>query len=141
MHNAYHFQLNNMYFRKYEFPSEEYFDTLIQDIPLESNQAIVKLGKLATEELTIEELTAKKYCVDILWENEIPVDWTQYEIWDIEGNGSHTFLGWEFTKDTNSNSLFENHSKVLTKEQQQQQEEVLAKEAEQELAKEAEPTI
>ncbi len=90
-----------MYFRKYEFPSEEYFDILIQDIPLESNQAIVKLGKLATEELTIEELTAKKYCVDILWENEIPVDWTQYEIWDIEENGSHTFSGWEFGKDLN----------------------------------------
>ncbi len=100
-----------MYFIKYEFPSEEYFDILIQDIPLESNQAIVKLGKLATEELTIEELTAKKYCVDILWENEIPVDWTQYEIWDIEGNGSHTFLGWEFGNDINSNSKFENYSK------------------------------
>jgi len=100
-----------MYFRKYEFPSEEYFDLLVQDIPLESNQAIVKLGKLATEELTIEELTAKKYCVDILWENEIPVDWTQYETWDVEENGSHTFLGWEFGKDINSNSKFENYSK------------------------------
>jgi hypothetical protein len=86
MLNAYHFQLNSMYFRKYEFPSEEYFDILVQDVPLESSQAIVKLG----------ELVVGKYCVDILWSNEIPIDWVQYEIWDIEGNGSHTFLGWEF---------------------------------------------
>lgn len=78
-----------MYFRKYEFPSEEYFDLVGQDIPLESSQAIVKLG----------ELVVGKYCVDILWGNEIPVDWTQYEAWSIEGNGSHTFLGWEFNED------------------------------------------
>ena len=37
-----------------------------------------------------------KYCVDVLWENEIPVDWVEFEIWEIDGNGSHTFAGWEF---------------------------------------------
>ena len=80
-----------MYFKKYEFQSEIDFDILVESIPTESSQAIVRLGELVPE----------KYCVDILWENEIPVDWTQYEIWDVEGNGSHTFLGWEFGIDLN----------------------------------------
>jgi hypothetical protein len=29
----------------------------------------------------------------------MPDEWIEYEVWDIEGNGVHTFLGWEFKKD------------------------------------------
>jgi hypothetical protein len=97
-----------MYFRKYQFPSEECFNEIVQTIPEDSRQTIARLTWVISD----------NYCVDILWENEIPVDLIEYEIWDIEGNGSHTFLGWEFGNDTNSKSLFENHSKVITKEEQ-----------------------
>jgi hypothetical protein len=77
-----------MYFRKYEFNSIEEFNTLMLTVPETSIQTIVYLGVLSPN----------KFSVDILWENEIPVDWTEFEIWDVEGNGHHTFLGWEFKK-------------------------------------------
>lgn len=76
------------YFRKYEFDSQQQFDLIFQDLPETSNQTIVPLGGLIPN----------KFCVDILWHNEIPLDLTQYEVWDIVGNGSHTFLGWDFNQ-------------------------------------------
>lgn len=40
-----------------------------------------------------------KYSVDVLWYQSSPEEFIPYEIWDIEGNGSHTFLGWDFNPD------------------------------------------
>lgn len=77
-----------MYFRKYEFNSIEEFNTLMLTVPETSSQGVVYLG----------ELTPNKISIDILWDNEIPVDWTEFEIWNVEGNGYHTFSGWEFKK-------------------------------------------
>jgi len=77
-----------MYFRKYEFNSIEEFNTLILTVPETSRQSVAYLG----------ELRPNKISIDILWDNEIPVDWVEFEIWDVEGNGYHTFSGWEFKK-------------------------------------------
>jgi len=77
-------------FRKYEFESKEYFEELkLQYNITEINGTFVELGVLRDN----------KYAVDVLWRFNPPDDWVPYEIWDIVGNGSHTFLGWDFKKD------------------------------------------
>lgn len=75
-------------FRKYELESKEQFeDFKLRNNLLDSN-IYVELGNLRDD----------KYSVDILWSQLPPEDFKSYEIWDIEGNGSHTFLGWNFNQ-------------------------------------------
>ncbi len=77
-------------FRKYEFESKEDFEELkLQYNITEADGTFVELGVLRNN----------KYSVDVLWRFNSPNDWKPYEIWDVEGNGLHTFLGWEFKKD------------------------------------------
>jgi hypothetical protein len=79
-----------MQFRKYEFDSKEQFEELkLQYDITYINGTFIELGILRDN----------KYSVDVLWSWGIPNEWQQYEIWDIEGNGSHTFLGYEFNKE------------------------------------------
>lgn len=72
-------------FRKYEFPSEEIYLQLKEQF-LDSPHIFVELGILRDD----------KYSVDVLWSAGAPGEWGEYEIWDVQGNGSHTFSGWEF---------------------------------------------
>lgn len=77
-------------FRKYEFDSKEQFEELkLQYDITYINGTFIELGILRSD----------KYSVDVLWSWGMPDEWQQYEIWDIEGNGSHTFLGYEFNKE------------------------------------------
>jgi len=77
-------------FRKYEFDSKEQFEELkLQYDITYINGTFIELGILRND----------KYSVDVLWSWGMPDQWQQYEIWDIEGNGSHTFLGYEFNKE------------------------------------------
>ncbi len=77
-------------FRKYEFDSKEQFEELkLQYDITYINGTFIELGILRDN----------KYSVDVLWSWGMPDEWQQYEIWDIEGNGSHTFLGYEFNKE------------------------------------------
>jgi hypothetical protein len=79
-----------MQFRKYEFDSKEQFEELkLQYDITYINGTFIELGILRDN----------KYSVDVLWSWGMPDEWQQYEIWDIEGNGSHTFLGYEFNKE------------------------------------------
>jgi hypothetical protein len=77
-------------FRKYEFDSKEQFEELkLQHNITNINGTFIELGILRND----------KYSVDVLWSWGMPDEWQQYEIWDIVGNGSHTFLGYEFNKE------------------------------------------
>lgn len=77
-------------FRKYEFDSKEQFEELKLQYDITNiNGTFIELGILREN----------KYSVDVLWSWGMPDEWQQYEIWDIEGNGSHTFLGYEFNKE------------------------------------------
>jgi hypothetical protein len=77
-------------FRKYEFDSKEQFEELKLQYDITNiNGTFIELGNLREN----------KYSVDVLWSWGMPDEWQQYEIWDIEGNGSHTFLGYEFNKE------------------------------------------
>jgi hypothetical protein len=77
-------------FRKYEFDSKEQFEELkLQYDITYINGTFIELGILRDN----------KYSVDVLWSWGMPNEWIQYEIWDVEGNGSHTFLGYEFIND------------------------------------------
>lgn len=82
-------------FRKYEFPSEEVFDSLFIKYQDNTVSTFVKLGVLRNN----------KFSVDVLWYGDQDGEWEEYEIWDIEGNGSHTFSGWDFEKDREDNNL------------------------------------
>lgn len=76
-----------MKFRKYEFESKEQFEELKLQTNITSyDGTFSELGILRND----------KYSVDILWNQQSPEDFIPYEIWDVQGNGSHTFLGWEF---------------------------------------------
>jgi hypothetical protein len=77
-------------FRKYGFDSKEQFEELKLQYDITNiNGTFIELGNLREN----------KYSVDVLWSWGMPDEWQQYEIWDIEGNGSHTFLGYEFNKE------------------------------------------
>lgn len=76
-----------MKFRKYEFNSKEEYENLKIKTNVSSFDGnFVELGYLRED----------KYSVDVLWNQSSPEEFIPYEIWNIEGNGSHTFLGWEF---------------------------------------------
>jgi hypothetical protein len=76
-------------FRKYEFDSKEQFEDLkLQHNISGMNGSFAELGILRNN----------KYSVDVLWSWGMPDEWQQYEIWDVEGNGSHTFLGYNFNE-------------------------------------------
>jgi hypothetical protein len=88
-----------MKFRKYEFNSQSEWNTLKSSIQTVNgpmrvtsyiNCDVVELGYL----ITSPDIVSNKYSVDILWHNNIPSTFTQYEVWphDI---GAHTFLGLE----------------------------------------------
>jgi len=78
----------NYFFRKYEFDSQQQFLDLKSLLETLDFHTFVELGVL----------TENKFSVDVLWYGEPSQDWTQYEIWDIEGNGAHTFFGWSFNQ-------------------------------------------
>jgi hypothetical protein len=46
--------------------------------------------------------TASVVSVDVLWYGGDDFEWIEYEIYDIEGNGSHTFAGFDFNRDDNN---------------------------------------
>lgn len=78
-----------MKFRKYEFNSKEEYENLkIQTNVSSFDGTFVELGNLREN----------KYSVDVLWNQSSPEEFIPYEIWDVEGNGSHTFLGWTFNQ-------------------------------------------
>lgn len=76
------------FFRKYEFDSEEQYNNLYSQITEPFAHTFVTLGILVEN----------KFSVDVLWCGEVPQDWTTFEIWDVEGNGAHTFFGWDFNQ-------------------------------------------
>ncbi len=76
-----------MKFRKYEFDTKEQYEELVLNTNVTPyNGTFVELGYLREN----------KFSVDVLWYQSSPEEFIPYEIWDIEGNGSHSFLGWEF---------------------------------------------
>ena len=77
----------NILFKKYQFPSKEFFDSLLINTEVSPYSTITELGIL------VEDF----YSVDALWYETPPDSWGVYEIKDVEGNGSHTYLGWDFT--------------------------------------------
>ena len=102
-------------FKKYEFNSEAQALEKINALPyitdedgnkhLKDNHSIVKLGNLILnipeydEDLNeiVAPIYSEKYSVDVMWDNlnESPYGWKSYEI-QVEGNGVHTFAGWNF---------------------------------------------
>lgn len=105
-------------FKKYEFNSQEQAEEKIAALPhdtddegnewLSGNHTIVKLGYIwitepvfdeELDEFTSEGEQSDKYSVDVLWEDldESPYGWKSYEI-TVEGNGVHTFAGWNFNE-------------------------------------------
>ena len=100
-------------FKKYEFPSEEDAQALIDALPHSEdedgrshpshNHTIVKLGHIIVEQgewdnETQEEISAPvfadNYSVDVLWQDidEAPDGWDAHEI-SLSDNGVHTFFG------------------------------------------------
>jgi hypothetical protein len=73
-------------FRKYEFIDIETFVELKDALEFDPQTLFVELGILRDD----------KYSVDVLWSMHAPQEWIDYEIWDVDGNGSHTFLGTQF---------------------------------------------
>jgi len=75
-------------FRKYEFDSYEHYRTLYEEASITDFDGLfVELGNLRND----------NYSVDVLWNYSVNPDWEEYEICDIVGNGSHTFLGHNFS--------------------------------------------
>jgi hypothetical protein len=74
-------------FKKYEFTSEEIFDNLFIKYQDNTSSTFVRLGMLRND----------KFSVDVLWYGTPDNEWEEYEIYDVEGNGSHTFLGHNFS--------------------------------------------
>mgnify|MGYP003112667794 FL=1 len=104
-------------FKKYEFKSQEQAEEKIAALPhntddegneyLLGNHTIVKLGYLWVTEPTFDEegkietegVASDMYSVDVLWNDldESPYGWKSKEI-SVEGNGVHTFAGWNFNE-------------------------------------------
>lgn len=104
-------------FKKYEFNSQEQAEEKIAALQhdtddegnewLSGNHTIVKLGYLWVTEPTFDDegnietegVASDMYSVDVLWEDldESPYGWKSYEI-TVEGNGAHTFAGWNFNE-------------------------------------------
>ena len=107
-------------FKKYEFNSQEQAEEKIKDLGtsvyddveyINYNHAVVELGYIPIKKavtdvdengdlIIIEEaIFSDKYSVDVLWDNldESPYGWKTYEI-QVEGNGSHTFYGYDFNE-------------------------------------------
>ena len=104
-------------FKKYEFDSQEQAEEKIAALPHniddEGNEypthqhTIVKLGYLWVTEpifddegnVETEGVASDMYSVDVLWNDldESPYGWKSYEI-TVEGNGVHTFAGWNFNE-------------------------------------------
>lgn len=104
-------------FKKYEFNSQEQAEQKISALPhdtddegneyLSSNHTIVKLGYLWVTEPTFDDegnvetegVASDSYSVDVLWNDldSSPYGWATYEI-TVEGNGVHTFAGWNFNE-------------------------------------------
>jgi hypothetical protein len=109
-------------FKKYEFNSKEQAQEKIEglgvkiddisgeQVPTHSH-AVVELGYLTIKEAVIEvkedgdvdvieeAVLSDKYSVDVLFDDldESPYGWKTYEI-DVEGNGVHTFSGYNFNE-------------------------------------------
>lgn len=73
-------------FKKYQFPSQDFFRELLSKTEINPYTAITELGVLVEN----------TYSVDTLWVNQLPEEWKEYEINDVQGNGAHTYMGWEF---------------------------------------------
>jgi hypothetical protein len=72
--------MENFYFKKYTFDNIELYNILSKN---DLNQYI-ELGYFNS-----------KYCVDVMWYDDIPIEWSDYEV-QPEGNGIHTFFGWQY---------------------------------------------
>jgi hypothetical protein len=101
-----------MKFRKYEFSSQNEWNTLkpsIQTIYAHNNASVftdcnvAELGYLIKTPAVIDSnnniitpaILSTKFAVDILWHNDIiPASFKQYEVWPKDV-GSHTFWGAE----------------------------------------------
>ena len=104
-------------FKKYEFNSQEQAEQKIaalgtttddEDNEYPTHQhTIVKLGYLWITEPTFDDegnvetegVASEMYSVDVLWNDldRSPYGWASYEI-TVEGNGVHTFAGWNFNE-------------------------------------------
>lgn len=73
-------------FKKYQFPSQDFFRELLSKTEINPHTAITELGMLVEN----------TYSVDTLWVNQLPEEWKEYEINDVQDNGAHTYMGWEF---------------------------------------------
>jgi hypothetical protein len=76
-------------FRKYEFPSEELYNSLVEKYIGNPYHTFVALGIIRDN----------KFSVDVLWYGGSDSEWIEYEIYDIEGNGTHTFSGFDFNRE------------------------------------------
>lgn len=104
-------------FKKYEFNSQEQAEQKIDALGTATDDdgneypthqhTIVKIGYLWTTEPTYDDdwnvetegVASDKYSVDVLWNHldSSPYGWASYEI-TVEGNGVHTFAGWNFNE-------------------------------------------
>ena len=104
-------------FKKYEFNSQEQAEEKIAALPHDTDDegneypthqhTIVKLGYLWVTEPTFDDegnietegVASDKYSVDVLWNDldSSPYGWATYKI-SVEGNGVHTFAGWNFNE-------------------------------------------
>lgn len=82
------------FFKKYEFPSEQVYRELLQTVDTHSVSHLAELG-------TWEDSV---YRVDALWYKEYPQDWEPYSLQEVEGNGLHSFAGWNFNNTENNGS-------------------------------------
>lgn len=77
-------------YRKYEFSTEEAANVRIST--LEDSE-----GNITTA--TVKHLgilpSGSNYCVDVLWRNEEPEDWYQFQVWSNPTGSAHFFAGWE----------------------------------------------
>lgn len=106
-------------FKKYEFTDQTEAESFIDALPHDTNEdgetypthahTIVKLGHVVVTPAVLEEnedgelvettaaVLADNYSVDVLWADleEQPEDWAEFQI-SLEGNGVHTFAGWNY---------------------------------------------
>lgn len=77
-------------YRKYEFSTEEAANVWIST--LENSEGNINVA-------TVKHLgilpSGSNYCVDVLWRNEEPENWEQFQVWSNPTGSYHYFAGWE----------------------------------------------
>ena len=84
-----------MIYKKYEFPNQELLAEKVEAID-NANEPIV-LNKLQLKpairdgfEIITEAVLSQGWCVDMVWNKDIPEDWNEYEIYPT--NPKHKIL-------------------------------------------------